>query len=52
MTIIIGILGAIVGGFIGSAIGLGGVDSFSFGSFALAILGAVILLWGYRVVKR
>ncbi len=51
VTILIGILGAVVGGFIGSALGLGTVDSFSIGSFALAVLGAVLLLWGYRAVR-
>ncbi|WP_303906013.1 GlsB/YeaQ/YmgE family stress response membrane protein [Thiohalomonas denitrificans] len=51
VTILIGILGAVVGGFIGSALGLGTVDSFSLGSFALAVLGAVLLLWGYRAVR-
>jgi uncharacterized membrane protein YeaQ/YmgE (transglycosylase-associated protein family) len=52
VTIVIGILGAVVGGFIGSALGLGGVEGFNFGSFALAVLGAVLLLWVYRAAKR
>jgi len=52
ITILVGIAGAMVGGFIGSAIGLGGVDGFNFGSFAVAVLGAVLLLWIYRVVAR
>ncbi|SCZ53123.1 GlsB/YeaQ/YmgE family stress response membrane protein [Thiohalomonas denitrificans] len=51
VTILIGILGAVVGGFIGSALGFGTVDSFSLGSFALAVLGAVILLWAYRAAR-
>lgn len=52
VTIVIGILGAVVGGFIGSALGLGGVQGFNFGSFALAVLGAVLLLWVYRAARR
>ena len=44
ITIIIGI----VGGWIGTMLGLGDVNSFSIGSFLLAILGAVIVLWLYR----
>jgi uncharacterized membrane protein YeaQ/YmgE (transglycosylase-associated protein family) len=51
VTIIIGILGAVLGGFIGTRLGLGGVDGFNLGSFALAVLGAVILLFIYRLIK-
>ncbi len=48
ITIIIGIVGGIVGGWIGTLLNLGDVNSFSIGSFLLAILGAVIVLWIYR----
>jgi uncharacterized membrane protein YeaQ/YmgE (transglycosylase-associated protein family) len=51
ITIIIGILGAVVGGFIGNALGFGGVDGFNIRSFAVAVLGALILLFGYRALK-
>jgi uncharacterized membrane protein YeaQ/YmgE (transglycosylase-associated protein family) len=51
ITILIGIAGAVIGGFIGSLLGLGGVHSFSLKSFALAIVGALILLYGYRKIK-
>jgi len=51
VTIIIGILGAVVGGFIATALGFGAVSGFNIGSFLVAILGAIILLWLYRVVK-
>lgn len=51
VTIIIGIVGAIVGGFIGSALGFGGVSGFNLGSFVLAVVGALILLVGYRAMK-
>jgi len=51
VTIAIGIAGAIVGGFIGSLLGLGGVSGFDFRSLALATAGALILLWGYRKFK-
>ena len=52
VTIFIGIGGAIVGGFIGSMIGFGGVTGCDFRSFLVAIAGALVLLWGYRMVKR
>jgi len=52
ITAVLGILGALVGGFIGSALGMGPVSGFNLGSLALAVLGAVILLWVYRVARR
>ena len=48
VTAIIGI----VGGVVGSLIGLGGVDGLNIGSIILAIVGAMILLIGYRMVKK
>ena len=52
ITILLGIAGAIVGGFIGTALGFGDVTGFNFGSFIIAILGAIILLFLYRSLKR
>ena len=52
VTIIIGIVGAVIGGFIGNALGFGRVDSWSFGSFVLAVIGAIILLIIYRLLTR
>jgi uncharacterized membrane protein YeaQ/YmgE (transglycosylase-associated protein family) len=52
ITILLGIAGAFLGGFIGSMLGLGPVNSFSFGSMLLAIGGAVLLLVLYRLVTR
>lgn len=51
VTIIIGVLGAVVGGFVASALGLGTVDGFNLGSLAIAIVGAVLLLFIYRKIK-
>lgn len=49
-TIIIGILGALIGGFIGSALfDWDGVTGFDLQSFGIAILGAIILLVLYRL---
>jgi len=52
VTILIGIAGAFVGGFIGTLVGLGSVYGFDLVSLALAIGGAVILLYGYRLLKK
>ncbi|MBT5571324.1 MAG: GlsB/YeaQ/YmgE family stress response membrane protein [Alphaproteobacteria bacterium] len=52
VTAIIGIVGGVIGGFVGSLLGLGGVDGLNIGSIVLAIVGAMILLVGYRMVKK
>ena len=52
ITILIGIAGAFLGGFIGSVIGLGSVTGFNLISLALAVGGALLLLFGYRLVKQ
>ena len=52
VTILLGIGGAFVGGFIGSALGLGTVTGFNLGSILLAIGGAVLILLLYRALKR
>jgi len=52
VTMLIGIAGAFVGGFIGSLVGLGSVTGFNFASVALALGGALLLLYGYRLLKK
>lgn len=52
ITILIGIAGAFLGGFIGSFIGLGSVTGFNLVSLALAVGGALLLLFGYRLLKQ
>lgn len=50
-TIIIGILGALIGGFIGTELlDFGTVTGFNARSFGIAILGAIILLSIYRLL--
>jgi uncharacterized membrane protein YeaQ/YmgE (transglycosylase-associated protein family) len=50
VTMLLGIAGALVGGFIGRALwGSAGVTGWGIGSFALAIGGAVLLLFLYRL---
>lgn len=51
ITILLGIAGALLGGFIGSSLGFGSVTGFNFTSFAIAILGAILLLVLYRWAK-
>ena len=42
--IILGIVGALIGGWIMRALGYGGVSGFNVYSFVVAILGAIVLL--------
>ncbi len=50
--IVVGIVGAVIGGFLMSLIGLGGVGGFNFYSFLVALLGACILIAIVRAVRR
>jgi uncharacterized membrane protein YeaQ/YmgE (transglycosylase-associated protein family) len=50
ITILLGIAGALIGGFIASALGFGGVEGFDFASFLIAVLGAILLLVLYRMM--
>jgi uncharacterized membrane protein YeaQ/YmgE (transglycosylase-associated protein family) len=52
VTILLGIAGAFVGGYVGSVLGLGTVTGFNSGSLLIAIGGAVLLLILYRVIKQ
>jgi uncharacterized membrane protein YeaQ/YmgE (transglycosylase-associated protein family) len=47
-NIIVGIVGAFLGGFIMNALGQTGVNGFNLYSFLVALLGSVVLLWLYR----
>lgn len=52
LTTIIGIVGAVIGGFIGTWLGFGGISGFDVRSMLIAVLGAVLLLWVYRLTRR
>lgn len=52
ITIIIGIVGAVLGGFIAVQLGYGDISGFDLRSFVIAIIGGLILLGGYRFVRR
>ena len=46
VTILIGIAGALLGGFLGRLLGLYGADDPV--GFVMALIGAIVLLWIYR----
>ncbi|MCB0210488.1 MAG: GlsB/YeaQ/YmgE family stress response membrane protein [Anaerolineae bacterium] len=51
-NIIVGVIGAFLGGFIMSFIGGSGVNGFNLYSFFVAVLGAVVLLAILGVIRR
>jgi uncharacterized membrane protein YeaQ/YmgE (transglycosylase-associated protein family) len=51
-TVLIGIAGALIGGWAGTRLGFGSVTGFDFASLALATGGAIVLLILYRLVRK
>lgn len=51
LTIVLGIIGAVVGGYISTIFGFGKVDGFNFGSFMVAVIGAIVVLYVYRKIR-
>jgi uncharacterized membrane protein YeaQ/YmgE (transglycosylase-associated protein family) len=51
-NIIVGIVGAFIGGYIMEFFGAAGVTGFNFYSLLVAILGAVVLLWVVGLFSR
>lgn len=52
ITILLGIGGAVVGGFIGTQLGFGDISGFDLRSLAIAVGGAVLLLFVYRLWRQ
>lgn len=52
MDMIVGLIGALVGGFLASRLGFGGVSQHGLiGSIIIATIGAVILTWILRLIS-
>jgi uncharacterized membrane protein YeaQ/YmgE (transglycosylase-associated protein family) len=49
VTILLGIAGAVLGGFVGRALGFYGPEEAA--GFVMAILGSLLLLFGYRMLS-
>ena len=52
VTMLLGIAGAVVGGFVGTRLGFGTVTGFDLRSLLVAVGGTLILLGGYRVIRK
>ena len=48
LDIVLGIIGAVVGGALFTAIGATGVTGFNHYSILVAIVGAIVVLWAYH----
>ena len=51
LDIALGIIGAVVGGYLFAAIGAAGITGFNLYSILVAIVGAVVVLWIYHAVS-
>jgi uncharacterized membrane protein YeaQ/YmgE (transglycosylase-associated protein family) len=51
ITMVIGVVGAFLGGFLAAALGLGGLSGFDFRTFVIAVIGSILLLLVYRAVE-
>jgi uncharacterized membrane protein YeaQ/YmgE (transglycosylase-associated protein family) len=51
ITIVLGISGAIVGGYLGTALGVGDVSGFDLRSVLIAVAGALLLLVAFRRLR-
>jgi uncharacterized membrane protein YeaQ/YmgE (transglycosylase-associated protein family) len=52
VTIALGIVGAVLGGFIGSQLGFGDISGFDLRSMLLAVGGGVLVLFIYGLVTK
>ncbi len=52
LDIILGIVGAVVGGWLFSLVGHSGVNGLNIYSFLVAIVGAVVVLLVYHAIRR
>jgi uncharacterized membrane protein YeaQ/YmgE (transglycosylase-associated protein family) len=51
VTIIIGVIGAVLGGYLATLLGFGGISGFDLRSFFIAVLGSIILLLIWRMLR-
>jgi len=51
ITIIIGVVGALLGGYLATLLGYGGISGFDFRSFVVAVIGSILLLIIWRMIS-
>jgi uncharacterized membrane protein YeaQ/YmgE (transglycosylase-associated protein family) len=50
-NVVVGIIGAFIGGLIFNFFGEGGVSGFNWYSLFVSIIGAIVTIWLYKIVK-
>lgn len=50
MDVVLGVIGAVVGGWLFAEFGFGGISGFNLYSMVVAIIGAIIVLWIYHMI--
>ena len=50
LDIVLGIVGAVVGGYLFTAVGATGITGFNIYSMIVAIIGAIVVLWLYHLL--
>ena len=50
IDIVLGVVGAVVGGFLFNTFGAAGVTGFNIYSMIVAVVGAVVVLWIYHMI--
>lgn len=51
VTIVVGVVGALLGGFVATWLGFGGISGFDLRSLVIAILGSIVLLAILRAIR-
>ena len=51
ITIIIGVIGAVLGGYLATLLGFGGISGFDLRSFCIAVVGSILLLLIWRMLR-
>lgn len=53
ITIVIGVVGALLGGFLATVLGFGGLSAqLDWRNLVIAVLGSMLLLFLYRIMKK
>jgi len=52
LNILVGIVGAMIGGFIFSFLGSDGVTGFNLPSLGVAVLGSIVFIWLLKVIRQ
>ena len=52
LDVLLGIVGAIVGGWLFQAFGAAGVEGLSLYSIVVAVIGAIVVLFVYHIIRR